>query len=118
MHAVYVVGTQKRPPLTSVEPRKPQSGFFSSLIATLTTSSASRRSEPPPSPPPPPRNLTEVHETSVTLTVYTAEVGVKVDGKLSAELLRSTKKKPPAQLKYNLIYVRSHILALFTFLDC
>jgi hypothetical protein len=42
---------------------------------------------------------------NVTLTVFTAEVDVKVDEKLSAELRRSTKKNPPSRLKYSLIYV-------------
>ena len=42
---------------------------------------------------------------NVTLIVFTAEVDVKVDKKLSTELLRSTKKNPPARLKYDLIYV-------------
>ncbi|KAI6015244.1 hypothetical protein F5J12DRAFT_816858 [Pisolithus orientalis] len=103
MRAVYTVAAERPPALQASEPRKPQSGFFSSLLASFTTTTISRR---PASPPVqlPPKALTELHRTSVTLTVFTAEVNVKVDKKLFAELLRSMKKNPPQQLRYNLIY--------------
>lgn len=104
MRAVYTVATEKRPVLQASEPRKPQNGFFSSLLASFTTPSTSRRPVSPPVPQLPPRAMTELHQASVALTVFTAEVNVKVDKKLSAELLRSTKKNPPQQLRYNLIY--------------
>ncbi|KIJ08708.1 hypothetical protein PAXINDRAFT_182233 [Paxillus involutus ATCC 200175] len=45
-----------------------------------------------------------MHETKVVLTVFTAEVDVTVDEKLSKELNRCTKKNPPSRLKYSLIY--------------
>ncbi|KAG6375835.1 hypothetical protein JVT61DRAFT_2694 [Boletus reticuloceps] len=45
-----------------------------------------------------------VGTAKVTLTMSTAEVDVKLDEKLSAEFLRSTKKRPPTWLKYHLIY--------------
>ncbi|KIJ58355.1 hypothetical protein HYDPIDRAFT_119620 [Hydnomerulius pinastri MD-312] len=45
-----------------------------------------------------------MHETKVDLTVFTAEVKVTVDEKLSKELNRCTKKNPPSRLKYSLIY--------------
>ena len=105
MHAVYAVGTEKRPLLEVLEPRKPKGGFFSSLVSAF-TSQSTPQSETSALPPQPPSDPTELHETSVTLTVFTAEVVVKADKKLSAELLRSTKKNPPAWLKYDLIYVR------------
>lgn len=104
MHAVYSVGTEKRPLLEVLEPRKPIGGFFSSLVSVF-TSQSTPRPETPALPPQHPKDPTEVHEMNVTLTVFTAEVDVKVDKKLSAELLRSTKKNPPARLKYDLIYV-------------
>jgi hypothetical protein len=46
-----------------------------------------------------------LHRTTVDLTVFTAEVKVALDNKLSAEFLRSTKKRAPSRLTYNLIYV-------------
>ena len=39
------------------------------------------------------------------LTVFTAEVDITVDKKLSDELKRCTKKYPPSCIKYSLIYV-------------
>jgi len=51
----------------------------------------------------------EVGQSSVVLTIFTAEVDVKLSEKMSAELHRSTKKNPPRALKYELIYVR-HLL--------
>lgn len=103
MQAVYAVGSEKRSVAHAAEPRKPQSGFFTSLVAAFTTPSP--RHETPPPPPPVSKDSTEILETSVTLTVFTAEVNVNVDRKLSVELLRSTKKNPPQQLTYSLIYV-------------
>ncbi|KAF8555454.1 hypothetical protein OG21DRAFT_1483894 [Imleria badia] len=38
------------------------------------------------------------------LTVFTAEVDVKVNESLSRELIRCTAKKPPSRLKYSLVY--------------
>ncbi|KAI5995735.1 hypothetical protein EDC04DRAFT_2910213 [Pisolithus marmoratus] len=104
MRAVYTMTAERRPVLQASEPRKPQGGFFSSLLSSFTTSSTSRRPVSPPVPQLPPRAMTELHQTSVTLTVFTADVNVKVDKKLSAELLRSMKKNPPQQLRYSLIY--------------
>ncbi|KAF8415202.1 hypothetical protein L210DRAFT_3465017 [Boletus edulis BED1] len=45
-----------------------------------------------------------LHRTKADLTVFTAEVKVELDQKLSMELLRSTKKQSPTRLKYSLIY--------------
>jgi len=103
MQAVYVVGSERRSATHPAVPRKPQSGFFSSLVAAFATPNPRPQALPPP--PPVPKDLTEIIETSVALTVFTAEVDVSVDKKLSVELLRSTKKNPPQQLKYSLIYV-------------
>ena len=95
MHAVYTTGSGKPPPLGVGKSRK--KGSFSS-------------SRPPPrlgtpTLPPHPGDPTRVHRTTIDLTVFAAEVKVELDKKLSAELLRSTKKQPPSRLKYGLIYV-------------
>ena len=47
----------------------------------------------------------ETVKSRVDLTVFSAEVDVTVDAKLSGELHRCMKKMPPSQLKYSLIYV-------------
>ena len=51
----------------------------------------------------------EVGQSSIALTIFTAEVDVELNHKMSAELHRSMKKNPPRALKYELIYVR-HLL--------
>lgn len=43
----------------------------------------------------------------MTLSVFSAEVDVKLNMKMASELHRSTKKNPPSKLKYELIYVGS-----------
>ncbi|KAI9569179.1 hypothetical protein HD554DRAFT_2093722, partial [Boletus coccyginus] len=103
MHAVYAVGTEKRPLLEVLESRKPKRGFFSSLVSAF-TSPSTLQLEALALPPQPPKDPAELHEVNVALTMFTAEVDVKVDKKFSAELLRSTKKNPPARLTYDLIY--------------
>ena len=94
MHAVNTAGTGGHPLPGVSGPRQSDSRFVSSLAPGLASHSVL-----------PPQSPTELHKTNVTLTIFTAEVDVDVDKKLYAELLRSTKKKPPTQLKYHLIYV-------------
>jgi len=50
-------------------------------------------------------NLLEAHSSNIVLTIFTANVDVRLDKKMSEELLRSTKKNPPSRLRYELIYV-------------
>lgn len=50
-------------------------------------------------------NLLEAHSSNIALTIFTANVDVRVDKKMTEELLRSTKKNPPSRLRYELIYV-------------
>jgi Protein of unknown function (DUF3684) len=50
-------------------------------------------------------NPLSIDETSVSLSIFSADVAVRLDRKLSVELHRSTKKNPPNKLKYELIYV-------------
>ncbi|KZT22896.1 hypothetical protein NEOLEDRAFT_1137233 [Neolentinus lepideus HHB14362 ss-1] len=106
---VYSVGTEKPPPV--VVPPKPRQapasgGFFSSLFSSF-ASTPSRTSTPIPPPPSKPQsqvNLLEVNESNVTLSIFTADVEVRLDKKVEKELYRSTKKNPPSRLKYELIY--------------
>jgi hypothetical protein len=50
-------------------------------------------------------NLLEAHSSNIVLTIFTANVDVRLEKKMTEELLRSTKKNPPSQLRYELIYV-------------
>lgn len=47
----------------------------------------------------------KVVESSVLLSVFTAEARVKLDDKMETELERATKKKAPSNIKIGLIYV-------------
>lgn len=91
------------------------SGFFSSLFSSFAT--APQRGPSPLQAAPEPddtetkeadeqRRLLQVNETSVTLSVFSAEVNVRLDERMKKELLRATKKNPPTSMKYELIYVR------------
>lgn len=53
----------------------------------------------------PQRGSKGIHETKMDLTVFTAEVDITANKKLSEELKRCTKKYPPSRIKYSLIYV-------------
>jgi hypothetical protein len=108
MKWVYSVGTEKPKPLPVIEQIKPRTGFFSSLFGF---SGNTPQRVPSPLPPQPVINESEylkVDQSSVVLRIFTAEVGVKLNQKISAELHRSTKKNPPRTLKYELIYVSRH----------
>lgn len=114
MNWVYSTGTEKPKQVTVIEQIKPKAGFFSSLFG-LGGGNTPRRA-PSPLPPQPAINEAEylkVGRSSVVLTIFTAEVDVKLSQKISTELHRSTKKNPPRALKYELIYV-GHSLPLVT----
>jgi hypothetical protein len=83
-------------------------GLFSGLWSAL----SSRATTPlPPSLPARPEpevkkvDLLGRTKRGVTLTIFGAEVECKVDKGLTVELVRATKKNPPAKVRYELIYV-------------
>jgi hypothetical protein len=45
------------------------------------------------------------NSSNVVLTIFAANVDVKLSEKMAGELLRATKKNPPGRLRYELIYV-------------
>ena len=107
MNWVYSTGTEKPKQIPVIEQIKSATGVSSSPLG-LGGSGAPRRAA---SPPPPQTVISEagylkVGQSSVTLTIFTAEVDVNLSEKLSAEIRRSTKKNPPSALKYEFIYVR------------
>ena len=110
MQWVYMAGSEK--PQPKREPPKPASGggsggFFSSLFSSFTSSSQPTRTVTPMQAPPPVPKIDPkmIVESSVVLSIFTAEVVVKLDKKMISELNRSTKKNPPIRMKYELIYV-------------
>jgi hypothetical protein len=111
---VYSVGSEKPSATSRADALKTvshqTSGFFSSLFAGFGGSSTPRRA---PTPAPvvlkESINLMEAHSSSVVLTIFAANVDVRLNKKMTAELLRSTKKNPPSRLRYELIYVSSGV---------
>ena len=55
-------------------------------------------------------NLMEATSSKIFLTIFAANVEVQLDQKMSKELLRSTLKKPPSRLRYELIYVSTTVV--------
>ncbi|KAG8964408.1 hypothetical protein FRC03_001809 [Tulasnella sp. 419] len=100
MRCVYQTGTEKEG--VPAKSSRSSGGFFSSLLGSLSTHTLSRTPEPQP-PTQEPQPL-EALESSVLLKVYSAQVDVKLDKKMSTELERATKKKPPTTCSLSLIY--------------
>ena len=57
-----------------------------------------------------PINLMEATSSKISLTIFAANVEVQLDQKMTGELLRSTLKKPPSRLRYELIYVSTTVV--------
>jgi len=106
MNWVYSTGTEKPKQVPLIEQIKPKTGFFSSLFGLGGNSTPQRAPSPlPPQPAIKEAEYLKVGQSNVVLTIFTAEVDIKLSQKISAELHRSTKKNTPRSLKYELIYV-------------
>jgi hypothetical protein len=57
-----------------------------------------------------PINLFEATSSNIVLTIFAANVEVRLDNKMTGKLLRSTLKKPPSRLGYELIYVSTTVV--------
>ena len=96
---VYNAGSEKQKPSTT-------SRTDTLKTATHQTSEFfSPQFEPAPMVPKEPINLFEATSSNFALTIFAANVEVRLDDKMTGELLRSTLKKPPSRLRYELIYV-------------
>ncbi|KAJ7251757.1 hypothetical protein B0H12DRAFT_1118770 [Mycena haematopus] len=103
MRWVYSSGTAKPKPLVFKQEKTPTSTFFN-LKSWLGSNTPQRVATPLP---PEPEEVVDpftINETSVSLSIFSAEVDVHLDKKVAAELQRSTKKNPPNKVKYQLIY--------------
>jgi hypothetical protein len=61
-------------------------------------------------------NLLDANSSKIVLSIFSANIDVRVDKKMARELVRATKKKPPNRLRYEFIYVSftvvTHILKM------
>ena len=107
MRWVCAEGTKKKKTLLAVEwPSKPSHGGFRSTFFGTSGASTPQRVVTPL----PPEPVVEIYpptvtETQVKLSIFSADVNVRLSTKMSTELRRSTKKNPPNKLKFEFIYV-------------
>ncbi|GLB37239.1 putative protein of unknown function (DUF3684) [Lyophyllum shimeji] len=104
MQWVYSSGSEKTRPTSSNPKATGAGGFFSSLFTSFAGSVTPQRSSTPL--PAPVKNVdpSTINETSVSLSIFSADIEVRLSKKVAAELHRSTKKNPPTKLRYELIY--------------
>ncbi|TRM69687.1 hypothetical protein BD626DRAFT_474972 [Schizophyllum amplum] len=105
MRWVYTSGTEKPPPRAPPvnKEEKPQ-GFFKSLFSFAGATATPQSAPLPPPPPPVKKDPRKVEETSVNLSIFTMDMDVTLDRKMTSELYRSMQKNPPKAVKYSLIY--------------
>lgn len=105
-NSVYITKTQEPKQVLAVEQTEHKTGFFYDPFG-LGGSTIPQQAAPPPSPQPVINEAgsTEIGQHSVALTIFTAEVDVKLSQKMFVGLRRSIKKNPPRKLEYDLLYV-------------
>ncbi|KAJ7497138.1 hypothetical protein FB451DRAFT_1210268 [Mycena latifolia] len=102
MRWVYSSGTEKPQPLALKQPKASAPSLFSWFGLSATPQRVAT-----PLPSITPEEVVDpltVNETSVSLSIFSADVNVRMDKNVAAELYRSTKKNPPNKVKYELIY--------------
>jgi Protein of unknown function (DUF3684) len=106
---VYNVGSENPSTISKRDPLKTgthqTSSFFSPESDPFEESSTSA-----PMLPKEPINPFEVASSNIALTIFAANVNVRLDEKMTEELLRSTLKKPPSRLRYELLFVRTTVV--------
>jgi Protein of unknown function (DUF3684) len=115
LRCVYTTGSEKpHPPTVAKKAKLPtQGGFFSALFSNISAHTPKRSSIDLPALPIEEVDPMAVYETNITLSIFSADVNVRLDKKMATELHRSTKKNPPSKLKYELIYVSGYISGVF-----
>lgn len=107
MNWIYTSNTESRKKLLPKPVKAVATSFFSSLFGSLASNSTPQRQSVSLPPAMPQIDPLGTSETSIILSVFSADIKVKLDSKLSSEIHRSTKKRPPSTMKYELIYVSS-----------
>lgn len=90
----------------------PTTSFFSSLYSTFAKggNNAARVPTSVVAEVESPTDPYEITQTGVSLSIFSATVQIHLDKKMTAELVRSTKKNPPSKMKFELIYVRLFVV--------
>ena len=112
---VYTVGSERVPATSKTDTMKTvtnqASGFFSSVFAGFGAPSTPRRKPTPVKvAPKESTNLLEVNSSNLVVTIFAANVDVRLDKRMTAKLQHSTLKKPPSRLRYELIYVSTTVV--------
>ena len=107
---MYKVGSEKPSVASKTDILKSSShnaiGFFSPLSDGFGASPAPRgTSSQAPVVPKESIHILDVNSSNIVLTIFTANVDVRVEKKMVGELVRATKKNPPSRLRYEFIYV-------------
>lgn len=102
---VYDVGTRKLPPSTGkIAKPAPATSCSSSPVSSVASATPSLQRVPA-APPEHKKDPLEEIVSVLQLSIYAAQVSVRLDKRMSDELERATKKKPPARSIYQMIYV-------------
>lgn len=99
---VYADDKEKPSAIFKTDTLKTGSHHFLTLFDVIKLSSMPQGA---PAVPEEPINLLEFKSTNIVLTIFAAIVDVRVDKRMTVELLRATKKNSPSRLRYELIYV-------------
>jgi hypothetical protein len=105
---VYDVGSEKPSTTSRIDTLNTAihqtSGFFPPQSDRFEASS-----ELAPMVPKEPINRLEATSSNIVLTIFAANVEVRLDKKMTEELIRSTLKNPPSRLRYELLFVSASV---------
>ena len=110
---VYNAGSEEpspRPRTDTLETATYQAGGFFSRFFSSQSDMFKEPSTPAPIVPKEPIKVFKAISSNISLTIFAANVEARLDDKMTGELLRSTLKKPPSRLRYELIYVSTTVV--------
>ena len=115
---VYKVGSEKPSVTSKIDILRPSSHEASDFFSPLSDGfEASPTSQETPTQSPVVHeesiHLLEANSLNIVLTIFAANVAVRLDKKMAVELLRATKKNPPSRLRYEIIYVSFTVVLIF-----
>jgi hypothetical protein len=106
---VYTVGIEKSSAISKTDTLKTGSHHFLPFFDDIESPSTPQGAQAVPEES---INPSEAKSSNIVLTIFAANVDVRLDEKMTVELQRATKKNSPSRLRYELIYVS------FTVVEC